>query len=371
MRRYSVFCLAALSGLLSTPYTASAADAAGKVLFVSNRDGNAQVYLMNADGSGQRALTVGPAENTEPAWSSDGKRIAFTSYRDGNAEIYVMDTDGANQKRLTNDRRADNVPTWTADDQIVFRSMRDRNANFFVMDADGGNLKRITDDRLDKTPPVPSPDGSRIAYVAFSLEGDRHDIHVVGRDGGGLKNLTAALSKDKKLAPAWSADGKSVAYMESKGYALNLRLIDVETGKVNKVTEDASASYANAVWSPDGLRIAYVSSPAGNAVDKARGDIYVMNADGSGVKNLTANPAEDNYPVWSADGTSIFFVSFRDGNAQIYSVTTDGSHEVRLTRNSGQDLMLRPHHARPQSPLSSGLGMAVAANSHLSVHIKE
>lgn len=371
MRRHSVFCLAALSGLLSTPYVATASDTSGKVLFVSNRDGNAQVYVMNANGSGQQALTVGPAENTEPAWSSDGKRIAFTSYRDGNADIYVMDADGTNQKRLTNDRRSDNVPAWTVDGRIVFRSMRDRNANFFIMDADGGNLKRITDDKLDKAPPVPSPDGSRLAFVAFSLEGDRHDIHVVGQDGVGLKNLTAELSKDKKLAPAWSADGKSIAYMESKGYALNLRLIDVETGKVSKVTEDASATFANAVWSPDGRRIAYVSSPAGSAMDKARGDIYVMNADGSGVKNLTANPAEDNYPAWSADGTSIYFVSFRDGNAQIYSVTMDGATEVRLTRNAGQDLMLRPHHARPKSPISSGLGMAVATNSHSSDHIKE
>lgn len=371
MRFPCAYCLVALSGLPLIPYTALAADSSGKVLFVSNRDGNAQVYLMSANGSGQRALTVGPAENTEPAWSPDGKRIAFTSYRDGNAEIYVMDADGANQKRLTNDRRSDNVPEWTADGRIVFRSMRDRNANFFVMDADGSNLKRITDDRLDKAPPRPSPDGSSIAFVAFSSEGDRHDIHIVGRDGSGLKNLTGGLSKDKKLAPAWSADGKSITYVESKGYALNLRSIDVESGKVSKVTEDASATFANAVWSPDGRRIAYVSSPAGNAVDKARGDIYVMNADGSGAKNLTANPDEDNYPAWSADGNSIYFVSFRDGNAQIYSVTTDGTREERLSRNSGQDLMLRPHYERTQRPQSIGPGLAVAANVHSSEHMKE
>ena len=360
MRR-SPLLVIALSGLV--PYTclAMGTDPTAKVLFVSSRDGNAQIYQMNADGSGQRALTDSQAENTEPAWSMDGKRIAFTSYRDGNAEIYVMDSDGANQKRLTNDRRSDSVPAWTKDGRIVFRSMRDRNANFFVMDADGSNLQRVTNDNLDKGPPMPSPDGARVGFVAFDAH-DRHDIHVAGMNGSGVKNLTAEQSKDKKLAPAWSTDGKSLAYVESKGYALNLRLVDVESGKVNKVTEGAAAVFANPVWSPDGQRIVYASSPEGNAMDKARGDIYVMNADGSGARNLTNHPAEDNYPAWSADGNSIYFISFRDGNAQIYSVSVDGAQQTRLTRNSGQDLMLRPQPARAQLQHSNGAGRAVAMN---------
>ena len=76
---------------------AVAAGFPGMVMFVSNRDGNSQIYLMNSDGSEQRPLTRGPEENTEPAWSPDGTQIAFTSYRDGNADIYVMDGDGSIQ----------------------------------------------------------------------------------------------------------------------------------------------------------------------------------------------------------------------------------------------------------------------------------
>ena len=74
----------------------------------------------------------------------------------------------------------------------------------------------------------------------------------------------------------------------------------------------------------------------------ARGDVWVMDADGSNAANLTRHPDEDNYPAWAADGEAIFFVSLRDGNAQIYSVSTAGGEVRRLTRNAGHDLMLRP-----------------------------
>jgi len=108
--------IALLSALLMVcNCVAALAEASGTILFVSNRTGNAQIYTMNGDGSVQRALTSGPEENTEPAWSSDGKRIVFTSYRDGNAEIYVMNADGGSQKRLTTDTLADNSPAWTPD----------------------------------------------------------------------------------------------------------------------------------------------------------------------------------------------------------------------------------------------------------------
>ncbi|MBL8393135.1 MAG: PD40 domain-containing protein [Candidatus Accumulibacter sp.] len=359
----------ALTGLLSIPAKSIAGDGDGKVLFVSTRDGNAQIFVMNGDGSGQKPLTLGPAENTEPAWSPDGKRIAFTSYRDGNAEIYVMNADGSHPQRLTDNRRADNTPAWTADGRIVFRSLRDRNANLFIMDADGRNLARLTSDQLDKGPPLPSPDGKQVAFFSFSPN-DRQDIQVVDVAGSAQRNLTAEQPKDKKLGAAWSVDGNKISYAESRGYALNLRLVDLQSGRVDKLTEGGSAVFANAVWSPDGQRIAYVSSPEGNA-DRARGDIYVMNADGSCARNLTANPAEDNYPAWSTDGSRIYFVSLRDGNAQIYAVSVDGTQQARLTQNLGHDVMLRPHYLPATKPVSGGPGLVVASNSNPSVHIKE
>jgi TolB protein len=82
------------------------------IAFVSIRDGNAEVYVMDADGKNQRNLTNNPADDWGPAWSPDGKMIAFTSKRDGNLEVYVMDADGKNQHNLTNNPADDWCPSW-------------------------------------------------------------------------------------------------------------------------------------------------------------------------------------------------------------------------------------------------------------------
>ncbi|UCC48931.1 MAG: PD40 domain-containing protein, partial [Gemmatimonadota bacterium] len=81
------------------------------------RDGNYEIYVMNADGSNPVRLTDNPAGDYEPAWSPDGTRIAFMSYRDGNYEIYVMEADGSNPARLTDNPAGDNHPAWSPGSQ--------------------------------------------------------------------------------------------------------------------------------------------------------------------------------------------------------------------------------------------------------------
>lgn len=341
-----------MGGLLAAGWMALAgttvmAAEPGAVLFVSNRSGSAQIHMMRADGSGERALTRGPEENTEPAWSPDGRRIAFTSYRDGNAELYVMDADGANPKRLTTERQTDNSPAWTPDGRIVFRSMRDRWANFYVMDADGSNLKALTSTQLDKGSPVISPDGRWIAFVGHGELG-RSDIHVMSAAGGEAKNVTGTLSTAQKSFPSWAPDSKRLAFVEARGLGLNIKAIDPDGANPVSITDNV---YTNAfpIWSPDGKRIAFVSSREGTRTELARGDIYVMNADGSGATNLTRHPDEDNYPAWSADGARILFVSLREGRAQIHSIAVNGGEHRRLSHSDGHDVMVRPFVPMPAS----------------------
>ena len=99
---------------------------AGKIAFRSDRDGNGEIYVMNADGTNQTRLTNNSAEDIWPSWSPDGTKIAFMSDRDGNGEIYVMNADGTNQTRLTNNSATEYCPSWSPDGtKIVFMSNRD------------------------------------------------------------------------------------------------------------------------------------------------------------------------------------------------------------------------------------------------------
>ena len=84
-----------------------------KIVFVNDRDGNFDMYVMNADGSGQRNLTRHPSHDSDPEWSPDGKKIAFTTKREGNFEIYVMNADGSGQHNLTRNPAVDRYPVWS------------------------------------------------------------------------------------------------------------------------------------------------------------------------------------------------------------------------------------------------------------------
>ena len=96
----------------------------GRIAFVSNREGNNDIYLMRPDGTDVVNITNHPASDRLPSWSWDGSKIAFQSTRNGNTEVYVMDDDGSNVVRLTDDPAVDTSPSWTADGRVLFSSNR-------------------------------------------------------------------------------------------------------------------------------------------------------------------------------------------------------------------------------------------------------
>jgi len=117
----------------------------GKIAFTSDRDGNFEVYVMNADGSGQTDLTNNQAKDGVSSWSPDGKKLVFSSNRDNNDEIYVMNSDGSGQTNLTNSSAMDGFPTWSPDGlKLAYASGRDGNMEIYMMNADGSNQVRLT-----------------------------------------------------------------------------------------------------------------------------------------------------------------------------------------------------------------------------------
>lgn len=264
-----------------------------------------------------------------------GGRIAFWSERDGNSEIYAMNTDGSGVVRLTNDERADGGPAWSPDgSKLAFDRLTDRSANrhqIYVMNADGSQVTAL----IGGTDPAWSSDGARIAGAKeFPFCGPRwctgtsfhHRIFVMNSDTSGLVVLT---SSDFDREPTWSPDGR-IAFTNTRTNGSDIFLINADGSGLTNLTNDP-ASDDSPAWSPDGTKIAFRSNRGGVY------DLYVMNADGTGVTALTADSAAEGRPAWSPDGMKIAFSSNRDGNYEIYVLNSDGSGMVRLTNNPAFD----------------------------------
>ena len=275
------FAIVAGSLLQVPPAFAAFPGANGLVVFQSNRDGNAEIYVMNADGTGQTNLTNNPATDSMPAWSADGSKIAFSSDRDGTIDLYIMNADGTGVTRVTNDAATDYFAAW-------------------------------------------SPDGSRIAFARFV---NNYDIWTVNVDGTGLVNLTNHPAEDAE--PAWSPDGSKIAFRTSRGTFFDNEIFVMNpdgTGLVNLTTDPGWDGSPD--WSPDGSKLLFGSTRTGTV------EVWVMNADGTAPMALTATPLGDGTPAWSPDGTRIVFQSFRDFNDEIYVMNADGTNQVRLTNNA-------------------------------------
>ena len=193
-----------------------------KIAFQSYRDGNFEIYIMNADGSEPTRLTNDSADDVMPSWSPDGKKIAFQSTRDGNFEVYIMNADGSKQTRLTNNPAFDCMPSWSPDGKkIAFSSERDGHTDLYVktdvyvMNTDGSKQTRLTNNSAMCS--SCSPDGEKIAFYSLVKDGNEEkdngeeatwwyelnmEIYIMNPDGSEQTNLTNNSAYDGY--PSWS-----------------------------------------------------------------------------------------------------------------------------------------------------------------------
>jgi TolB protein len=260
------------------------------IAFYSERDGNAEIYVMAPDGSHLQRLTNAPGDDMTPAVSPDGRQIAFNSERDGNGEIYVMNTDGSDQRRLTDMPTEASQPAWSPDGARIAFVSGPRATDIYVMNADGSDLQHLTDTPVIEWRPVWSPDGARIMFNS-DRDGD-FEIYVMDADGGNVQQITDTPHWD--MFAQWSPDGKQIAYawLEPNGWMSGeIHVMDAD-GTHDRQLTDLPACSENAVWSPDGSQIVFQTYRDGNF------EIYVMNADGSDQRRLTNDPGNDYWPSW-------------------------------------------------------------------------
>src|SRR6267143_2047285 len=210
----------------------------GEIVVASSRTGRFQLYAAERVNLAQlRKVMDDTAVATEPAFSPDGSRIAYTSTRDGNPEIYVMDADGTSAGRLTNSPGVDGDASFTADGQaVVFHSQRTGHRQIFLQPITSSDAVRLTQEPADNSQPTVSPDGETIAFVS-NREGNNH-IWLMSKDGSSQRPVTRG-PQGKEAAPRFLRDG-SLAYLveqkESGRTVTQVVKVDLATGKVTPLS---------------------------------------------------------------------------------------------------------------------------------------
>ena len=261
----------------------------GSLVFFSARDGNNEIYSADWDGRRPLRITNDPASDVDPDISPNGRDIVFVSNRSGNNDIYIVGSTGGTPVNLTNSPANDGWPRWAPDGRhIVFHSNRDGNFELYVIDRSGGNPMRVT------------------SYAGIDQ------------------------------FPDWSPDGRHIAFRRDT----DIYVLNVANGDIRRLT-DAAPLNQMAAWSPSGKQLVFMSSRAGYIA------VWIMNADGTGQRNLTPKNAGDadtdwvsRAPAWSSTGRMIYFMSSRPStnlDVELFVMNADGSHPTRLTNTIGVD----------------------------------
>lgn len=244
----------------------------------------------------QRCITPTQGYAGSPNLSPDGKRVAYqvTTPAKPDVDIVVADIDGSNAVTITTNTAADVIPIWSPDGkQILFNTNRDDPARFqlYAMDADGKNVKRLRTSTSDD--------------YAFD----------------------------------WSAAGE-ILFQSKRVETFDLFSLNVKSGAVKQLSDVGPANSYAPVWSPDASQIAFES----NRGKSGKAQVYVMNADGTNVRNVSNSESNDFGPAWSPDGKAILFVSERDTQAgfqkdrvQLYVVTLNDGKVTRLFESATSD----------------------------------
>jgi Tol biopolymer transport system component len=289
----------------------------------------ARVFVVHADGSGRHRTTLPGL----PYPSPNGRRLAFAVAGAWPSRLYVADRDGRGRQPILREKYYASCldPVWSPDSRKLLYTT-DCDVDFEtigVVNADGSGRKMLT--RKWSQNPAWSPNGRTIVFTSVARNAPPFRLYLMDEGGRGRRRVPGRYpdpepTPNASSGPTWSRDGRRIfflTYQEDE-----LRVIN-RAGSVSRNLTPTLAKVRDFDLSPDGRKLVLT---APGTPDRGW-EIYTVNVDGSGLRQLTENRAHDVEPTWSPDGQKIAFESTRDGNSEIYVMNADGSEQINVSRD--------------------------------------
>jgi TolB protein len=260
-----------------------------KIAFVSNRDGNDEIYMMDYDGAGPTRITFNKVRDYMPAWSPDQRKIVYTTYKRNTPDLVILYL--YEGKSTVVSTRGTNFSAAFSPDgkRLAFCSTMDGNAEIYLADADGKNVKRLTFNNAIETSPSWSPTGREIAFTSDRLGTGNPQIYTMDAEGSNVRKIS--FGGNYHDAPAWSPDGERIAFVSRVDNVFDIYILNLRTQQITKLTE-SNARNETPSWSPDGRHLVFASNLSGTI------QVYSIDYDGANLRPLTSGK-ENKLPNWT------------------------------------------------------------------------